>query len=223
MAMNTQITNMTANEIDEILELQKTVYDALGKSQKAFILPKSSTFLKELFASGGTMIGVRSEGKLIAQSMVVNPNSRHPDTGMVDMPFSAPPEMISVFQGVIVHPDMRGHHLGAMMCKHWVEACQHNGRRHLMAETALTNIASQKIFFSHNMPAVSVGTDPVDGTVVCNHYCDLKNLKKIFNQAAETTVAINDEKKIRALLNDGYVGYGHESRYGVFHFRMAKA
>lgn len=173
-----ETSHLTTADLDDVLQLQQTVYDALSETEKSFILPKTREHLSAIFNRGGFMIGVKKDGLLVAQSIVLNPSAAHPDTGMVDMEAVGAPETISVLQGVLVHPDARGQSLGNRMCAEWLAVCGKNGRHNVLAETALPNAHSQAIFFAHGMKVVSMGIDPVDGAVVCNHHADLNKLAK---------------------------------------------
>lgn len=218
-----EIVHMTIADLDDVLHLQQTVYDDLTETEKSFILPKTREHLTDIFNRGSFMIGIRRDGHLVAQSVVLNPTTAYPDTGMVDMADVGAPETISVLQGVLVHPKSRGHSLGKMMCLAWLSACRQNGRHNVIAETALPNIHSQSIFFAHHIPIVSIGIDPTDGAIVCNHHADLKSAVKPFACASGYTMPLTNAPLIRKVLAEGYVAASHHKFNDEHHLVLTKA
>ena len=217
------IVYLTAADLDDVMQLQQTVYDGLSDAEKNFILPKSRQHLTEIFNRGSFMMGVKHEGKLVAQAIVLNPTAAHPETGMVDMRPVGTPETTSVLQGVLVHPDSRGMRLGKILCTAWIKVCRQSGRHNVMAETALPNVHSQSIFFAHHMPMVSLGIDPSDGTIVCNHYADLHKPAPGFARAAGYGVRMDNVTLIGRLFDDGYIALRHKKHKGEDLLVLAKA
>lgn len=209
----------TADHIDDILALQKTIYDDLPQSAKDFIVLKDRAFFEKHFANGNAVIGIIHDGKLIAQAVILNPTAANPKTGMVDMNFDVAVDHISIIQGVLVHPDYRGNRLMTKIVDEWLDQSAKNKRMHVMAEVSIDNHFSWQVFLNEGLHIHSIGTDPADGTVVYNIHGEVgtlieKRLCEDFNEVAKKTAVQCDQDNIaeqKNLLSKGYIGMAFDA------------
>tara|TARA_R110002124_G_scaffold31474_6_gene106563 strand:+ start:2577 stop:3314 length:738 start_codon:yes stop_codon:yes gene_type:complete len=210
---------LDADCLDEIMGLQQKIIDSLPDDQKSFILPKSKTFFENHFKRGAnTMIGIYCEGELIAQSIVLNPNAAHPETGMVDMERVDAPETLSIIEGVLVDPAYRGNRLMEEMVGHWIDYAEQIGRKHVIAEIAIDNPYSWGVFLDKGLTLHSTGTDPDDGTALYNAHESIANIRSkqlsgVFNHYAEKKICDADDLKAQQkLLDKGFKGVAYDRK-----------
>lgn len=87
-----EITILGQSDITEILKLQDEVVSSLTADEQNFLLRKDNLFFENHFANGNIVLGIMSEGKLIAQSVILHPTEAFPKSGMTDMALDAKPE-----------------------------------------------------------------------------------------------------------------------------------
>jgi hypothetical protein len=164
------------------------------------------------------------EGRLIAQSVVVNPTASHPKTGMTDMQLKVPVDTITILQGVIVDPDYRGNSLMGDMADAWLAEAQKQGRLHAISETALDNPFSWFIFLQKGMHIESIGFDKSDSTEVYNLHGHIPSLSKAFNEKAKKRVvcALADVARQKKLIAKGYKGAKYDPAKGHVEFHRSK-
>lgn len=205
---------LTRDNIDAMLALQKMVFDGLAPQEKPFLLPKDRAFLEGHFSAGSSALGVVHDGRLVAQSLVVNPTPAHPDTGMTDMALPAAPEKLTVMQGVVVDPAYRGNALMTVMIGAWLALASVSGRSTALAEAATGNRHSWAAFLQEGLSLHSIGTDKSDGTVLYNIHAEVAPLMKRrlspdFNKAAAkggVSVPMHDIAEQKKMLARGYEG-----------------
>lgn len=190
--------------IEDILALQALVLSGLTEAEKCFILPKSRAFFEKHLAAGNPVLGIVSEGQLIAQSIVVNPTKERPSTGMVDMRLKAKPEKVTLIQGIIVHPGYRGNALMSVMVDEWLEIAKKQGRTHAIAEVATDNEYSLAVFLKEGLTIHSTGTDPADGTKVFNIHAKVKPLIRKRLSASFNSKSGKSSPKIQAKKSKGF-------------------
>lgn len=100
------IVRLGAAHIDPVHALHQQSIAALGNDEKSFLLEKPKSFFETHFknAHDNAVIGILCNGELVGQSIILNPNDAHPQTGMTDMPAIGTPNSITVLQGVSVLP-----------------------------------------------------------------------------------------------------------------------
>ncbi len=206
------------DHIDDILALQKTVFDDLTDEEKTFIVPKDKAFFEKHFDNGNHVIGVVHNGQLIAQSISLEPSTDNPKTGMVNMQLPVTSDKVAIMQGVLVHPDYRGNALMSRMLDARLQIAKKTGRTDLVAEVAVDNFYSWSVFLKEGMVIHSIETDPSDGTVVYNMHAKIKplikqRLKGVFNAVAakkNKACPVHDIEQQKKLLAKGYVGVAFE-------------
>lgn len=207
-----------ADNIDDMLELQQTIFDALPEKAKAFIVPKDRAFFEQHLAKNNYIIGIVSEGKLIAQGILVHPTQQHPKTGMVDMNLDRPLEKIAVIQGLLVHPEYRGNSLMSLMVDTRLLLSHQAKRTDFIAEVSVENHHSWSVLLKEGLRIHSIGIDPADGTVVYNMHAHVgplvkQRLGKVFNKnSKKNTVSChkNDIEKQKELLSKSYMGVSYD-------------
>lgn len=168
----------TPLDIDAILALQDVVMDDLSEEEQVYVVPKDRAFFEKHFAAGGLVLGVFCEGRLVAQSVIVNPTKENPKTGMTDMPARLSPHKVTVIQGVIVHPDLRGNRLMTVMVDAWLDIARRDGRCHAIAEVASENHFSWKVFMKEGLQLHSIGYDAEDAVHLYNMHARVNGLIK---------------------------------------------
>lgn len=203
------------HDIPDILNLQQKIFNDLPEEQKSFILPKTEEFFEKHFSRGhNQMLGIYVDGKLIAQSIILNPTEEHPETGMVDMKDVDSPDKVSIIEGVLVDADYRGNHLMEKMVQYWIDYTDSIGREHVIAEIAVDNPYSWGVFLDKGLTLHSMGVDPDDGTELYNAHETVENIKDKnisghFNYYAEKKLKTCDAQDLdqqKQLMQDGYIG-----------------
>lgn len=229
-----QIVLQTPADIDAILALQTTVMNDLTAEEQSYLVPKDRAFFEKHFASDNIVLGVMVDGKLVAQSIIVNPTKKNPKTGMTDMPGRIPPERVTVIQGVIVHPDFRGNRLMTEMVDAWLNIARFEGRRHAIAEVTAENHFSWAVFMKEGLQLHSIGYDDEDAVYLYNMHANVKKLinarlQPAFNTAAakhspkSVVVANSDIKTQQKLLRKGFKGVARNSQTGDIIFDKPKS
>lgn len=229
-----QIVLQTAADIDAMLALQAVVMDTLSSEEKSYLVPKDRAFFEKHFASDNLVLGIKVDGQLVAQSVIVNPTRKNPKTGMTDMPGRLAPERVTVIQGVIVHPDFRGNRLMTRMVDAWLNIARSEGRRHAIAEVTSDNHFSWSVFMKEGLHLHSIGYDPEDAVHLYNMHASVKQLitarlHPAFNSVApkndlgKPTAANTDIAGQKKLLGLGFKGVARDSRTGHIIFDKSAA
>lgn len=224
------LVSLSPEHIDQILSLQDEVFGALSEDERAFLVKKNRAFFEAHFSHGNIVLGIVHDGHLVAQSVIVNPTTQHPKTGMVDMALTAKPEQITVLQGISVHPDYRGNRLMTVMVDAWLAEARRQNRTEALAEVAVGNHYSWSVFMKEGLRIDSLGIDPADGTQVYNVTANVtslskQRLKRTFNRKAArhgVTCPKDDLKRQRELLAEGYKGVKFNPANGDILFRPSK-
>lgn len=212
-----EITILGQSDITEILKLQDEVVNSLTADEQNYLLRKDSLFFENHFANGNIVLGIMSEGKLIAQSVILHPSEAFPKSGMTDMALDAKPEEVTVLQGVIVHPDYRGNKLMTFMVDEWLAVANAEGRKHALAEVTTENFFSWSVFMKEGLGIHSLGCDKTDGTDLYNMYAEVaplmeKRLSGAFNSAAAVVkVPLTDLDSQKTLTEAGFLGVAFEA------------
>jgi predicted GNAT family N-acyltransferase len=215
---------LSATHIDHILALQAVALAELTAAEQHYMVKKDRAFFEEHLAAGHHVFGIVHEGRLIAQSVVVNPTAAHPKTGMTDMQLKVPVDTITILQGVIVDPEYRGNSLMGVMVNAWLAEAQKQGRDHAISETALDNPFSWFIFLQKGMHIESIGFDKSDGVEVYNLHGHIPSLSKMFNEEAKKTVVCpqTDIVRQKKLIAKGYKGAKYDPVTGHIEFHRSR-
>jgi len=196
-----------ADDLDAVLALQERILADLALTcSQNFIVPKSREKFALLQEGAGKMLGVFVQGALVAQCVMCMPTPEHPETGM-DMVLPGKPEEVSIMQGGLVDPAMRGNGLLQTMTELWLSATEAAGRKHALGEIAVPNHYSWAVLLACGMVIVQSGTDPSDG-------CELFYAHKVigsFHEPAGEVLSlppVSGLAKVREKLAEGFAGIG---------------
>ena len=213
------LVKLDQQHLPQIIALHDQTIASLDEKEKAFMVQKPPSFFRDHFnkASGNMVIGILNNNQLIAESIILCPSQDHPETGMVDMAPVAPPEHITILQGVAVLPEYRKNRLMHQMVNAWLNNSIGQGRPHALAEVEVSNIASWKTFLDLGLEITGIGEDPDDGALVYNMHGVIPEIQRRtvaqdFNNMAEDSIlcCVDDIKKQRSLLESGYVINGYQ-------------
>lgn len=220
-------------DIDAMLALQAQVMADLSAEEKSYLVPKDRSFFEKHFANGNIVLGIKMNGMLIGQAIIVNPTNKNPKTGMTDMAWRISPKRVTVIQGVIVHPDFRGNRLMTEMVDAWLNMARIEGRRYAIAEVSAENHFSWSVFMKEGLKLHSIGYDAEDIVHLYNMQANVKQLikarlKPTFNSAAanhstkSVHVANADIERQKKLLRQGFKGVARHSQSGDIIFDKPK-
>jgi ribosomal protein S18 acetylase RimI-like enzyme len=207
------LVSLEPRHIPQMLALQDAVLASLPPNQD-FLHKKTPKFFDDHFKNNANLVlGIVHDGKLVAQSVIVNPTSKYPDTGMSDMKLDAQLNKVTTVMGVIVDPAYRGNNLMTFMVDEWLASAKSDGRTHAVAEVTVNNHHSWSVFMKEGLQIHSIGHDDSDNSDVYNMHASVSRLikkraKADFNTAAfkGANVHMNQLLPQKALLNKGYVG-----------------
>ncbi|MDW7671932.1 MAG: hypothetical protein SCK57_05435 [Bacillota bacterium] len=112
-----EMVYLAPDHVDQVLALQKVVFDALDDRQK--FVPDSREFFEEvaLVKGKGRMIGVFVENEMIAARSISFPGLSFENLGWELDLSEEDLKRVCHLESSIVHPDFRGNHLQALMLK----------------------------------------------------------------------------------------------------------
>lgn len=216
-------------DIPQMMALQDVAFAALPPEQHCYLHHKSPEFLKKHLADGNIVLGAVAGGQLVAQSVVVNPSLKNPDTGMTDMPLGAQPRKMTVMQGVIVDPAYRGNNLMTAMVDEWLAHAKSQKRTHAVAEVTIENYHSWSVFMKEGLHIHSIGYDKTDNSKVYNMHASVSHLIKKrargdFNKVARKSAVCNMNQLLpqTALLNKGYIGVSFDMASKTITFKAPR-
>ena len=214
---------LSGKNIDQILSLEDIAFASLSPEEEAYLLKKDRDFFKQHFAAGNAMLGVVHNGKLIAQSVIINPTPAYPKIGM-EMPLNVPVGTLTILQGVIVDPAFQGNNLMGVMTDAWLAMSAKNGRTEALAEVMPGNLYSWSVFLQKGMHIESISVNPIDNVEVYNIHGHLPSLSKVFNgSAAKSKICPrNDLAAQKKLIADGYKGVKLDTAKAHIEFRRPR-
>ena len=168
-------------DIDTVEAFHNHIADTLVTSEKSFFLSKPRSFFEQHLSphNDSAVIGAVMNGNLIAQAIIHHPSKENPKTGMVDMKPIAPPEKVTVFQGIGVAPVCRGNAVTEKLTSVWLKYARGVGREHALAEIEVRNIASWNSLLKGGLDIVSLGRDPSDGAVLYNAHATVESVRGV--------------------------------------------
>ena len=175
---------LTRAQIPEILALNAKVRASLAPDEQMFLAEKDAQFFEDHFASGSGVIGIVEDGKLIAQSVIVNPTRAHPRKHLAELIIDAPPERMTVLQGVVVDPDHRGKGLMGEMIGAWMALAKEENRPHALTAVAPRNEASWRGFMKAGLHIHDTALSPYTNVEVYILHADVFAPDTAFNAKA---------------------------------------
>ncbi len=214
---------LSAQHIPQIIALQDIAFADLTEQEKTFLLRKDSEFFKKHFTEGNAVLGIVHDGKLISQSVIVNPTAENPKTGIPDMELTKILDKVTVLQCVIVDPAYRGNRLMSVMVDEWLQLSHEKGRTQVLCEVALENSYSWSVFLKNGLHIERISVDPVDNAEVYTLHGELPALSKVFNKSAKKVISCpqKDIAQQKELLAKGYRAAKFDPANGNLEFRPA--
>lgn len=194
-----------------VMKLQTTVIEGLASSQRNFILPKTAAeFSGFLTKEKGLMVGVITEGRLIAQGLLYWPTDTGPGSGMTDCPnWPGTAAKSAVIMGMLVDPQERGNNLQQILQKVRVNLAKRYNRQEILGETSAANAFSLINAMQAGAYVVSAGRDPEDGCQLLNFRFSHTHRPQLTQKPATTlSLATQFNQISRALATDKVVGVG---------------
>jgi GNAT superfamily N-acetyltransferase len=166
-----EISILKESEMADVLALQDASRAALPEDKKCFILPQSSAYFQNLLTrQTGLMVGIRTDGKLIAQMALYGPVELREAIALhlitrndVTFHHAALAERVVIFKSMVSHPDWRGNDLGKNMLEFAMQTQLVRGADHVFAQVSSGNKRSWDVFARAQFGIVAAAVDPEDG------------------------------------------------------------
>jgi len=165
-----QINILGPDDLFDVLTLQEVTRGALPADKKMFILPQGTAYFQNLLMrQTGLMIGIRTEGKLIAQMVLMGPMDLREAIGLRlitnnDVPFhhAALTDSVVIFKSMASHPDWRGNDLAQNMIAFALSLPFTSVADHVFAQISVGNKRSWDAFVRQGFGIVAAAYDPND-------------------------------------------------------------
>jgi ribosomal protein S18 acetylase RimI-like enzyme len=181
-----EVRRLNQKNLDEIYNLHLAIHAALKPEESTFISVKSRQDFESYLKGKGVILGVISEGKLIAMACLLLPDRAHPETGTADMPLAMKPETVGVLQSDSVLPAYRGNKLQQALTRGRITIAREHGRRHILALADTHNLATIKSLLNCGLAITGMGVDPDDGGQIFHMHGrlqkDHRGLARIFKR-----------------------------------------
>jgi N-acetylglutamate synthase-like GNAT family acetyltransferase len=156
--------------LPDVLALQDATREALPDDQKMFVLPqKPDYFEKFLTRKNGCMVGIRTDGTLIAQMAVMGSLTleeaieRNACTrNHVPYHHAEMTDLICVAKSMAVHPQWRGNELSQHMLNTVLDMPSVRAVDHVFAQMSASNVRSWELFMQRGFGIVASAIDPID-------------------------------------------------------------
>ncbi len=130
--------SLRLDEVPEIEALQRLTYGTLV--DRDLFKPAPPGFFESVIGKRGTVLGRRLDGQLIAfGTLLTGLDTKDRARERLGLDEAVP---LAMMQGVVVHPDFRGHHLHRRLLRHRLALLRPPGVWHLYATAAPGNTAS---------------------------------------------------------------------------------
>jgi hypothetical protein len=165
-----RISILEDTDLPDVLALQEATRDALPADKKMFILPQSTTYFQNLLTrQNGLMIGIRSEGKLIAQMALMGPMElreaialRAITSNDIVFHHAALTDSVVIFKSMTSHPEWRGNDLANSLMVFALDLPFTQVAAHVFAQISVGNKRSWDVFARHGFGIVAAAYDPKD-------------------------------------------------------------
>lgn len=169
------IAVMGYESIHEFMELQETVWNALGENRKHHLKRKTLEDLIDHLETGMPIIGVRSEtGKLVAHCLLADGQAGCSMKYLEGYPLDALDGKTAVIQSLSTHPEFKGLGLAGMIMTKSREVAEGKQFGRLLAKVAEDNTESKSSFLKNGFQKSSAGVDPAKGYAVSYLSCQLE-------------------------------------------------
>lgn len=159
------------SELEDVLELHAATRAALPADKKRFILPQGMAYFQNMLTRmTGVMVGIRTEGKLVAQMVLMGPLTLSEAIGMRvithnDVPFhhASLSDNVVVYKSLASLPDWRGNDLAMSLVGYANDLPFTQVTDHVFAQVSVGNKRSWDSFMRQGFGVVAAAYDPDDG------------------------------------------------------------
>jgi ribosomal protein S18 acetylase RimI-like enzyme len=161
---------LTPDDLPDVLNLQDETRAALPTGQKMFVLPQPSAYFQSLLnRDTGFMVGIRVDGKLVAQmammgALTLDEMTEQQKLTRNDVAFhhADASESVVIAKSMAVHPDWRGNELSQSMLEAALSAPLARTADHVFAQVSVDNVRSWDLFLRQGFGIVAAAIDPAD-------------------------------------------------------------
>lgn len=162
---------LDGGDLPDVLALQEATRAALPDDKKMFILPQGTAYFQNLLErQTGLMIGIRTEGKLIAQMALMGPMDLREAIAMraitgndITFHHAALTDSVIVFKSMAAHPDWRGNDLAGSLMSYALNLPVTQVAGHVFAQISVGNKRSWDVFMRQGFGIVAAAYDAKDG------------------------------------------------------------
>jgi hypothetical protein len=201
------IVRLTADQLDEILLLQRKVIESLATG--SFLQPLTEVEYSIILNGKGLMIGAYYNEQLIAFRAMLEPELDEEHLGK-DAGLSRGEWPLVLYSEISnVDPDFQGNGLQVLLGKHLMKEIDQQRFRYICTTVAPFNIASLKDKFAHGMQIVELKVKY--GNLL--RYILMKDLTRSFEDQATSEshyVSMADTEQQQRYLQKGWIGTGIE-------------
>ena len=201
------VERLTVDQVDEILELQQTVIDAL--TSKSILEPLSKDEFLFMLIGRGFMVGAYYNEKLIGFRAMLEPELDEEHLGKdAGLPRSEWP-FVLYSEITNVNPEFRGNNLQVLLGKILMAEVDKKRFRYICATVAPFNIASLKDKFAHGLNIVSLKVKYGD----LLRYILMKDLSGLLKESGSLEsryILMANTEEQQQLLQSGWIGTGIE-------------
>ena len=194
--------------VDEVVKLQQLVKDDLNNPE-TYVMDSKEFLLNEILPQGkGFMIGVFSEGSLIALRTISfpAPDSEYNLAAELDIPKNEL-NKVAVLEATIVHPDYRGNRLQRKMLGYTLPRLEEKGYIHVCSTISPYNYPSLSSVMSFGL---TIRDLKIRGGVYGGklRFLLARNLENDIEKYTDNVTVGNGNIQIQQqLLEEGYIGH----------------
>jgi GNAT superfamily N-acetyltransferase len=165
-----RVNLLGADDLADVLALQDATRAALPANMKMFILPQGTAYFQNLLTHmTGLMVGIRTQGKLIAHMALMGPMPLREAIALrvitnndVAFPHAALTDSVVIFKSMSVHPDWRGNDLSQNLLAFALDLPFTRVVDHIFAQVSVANKRSWDVFVRQGFGIVAAALDPKD-------------------------------------------------------------
>jgi len=156
------------NDLEDIASLQSIVMKNLKQNDRAhFIIERSKEYFKNNIQFPHAVLGVRTKGKLVAQSIFHHSQTLNPEyIKGLSLDGYKLCDPVSILQGALIHPDHRGQKLLSCMTEAWFDWAQEHKYKYILTRIQERNDRSLSSFKKSGLQDAGSILDARDGVTV---------------------------------------------------------
>ena len=157
-------------DLNDVLNLQEQTRNALPAGQKMFVLPQPESYFKDLLEKkNGVLIGIRTNGILVSQMVLMGPltiddmiSKQKLTRNEIELHHTEPSDTTVIAKSMAVHPDWRGNELSQHMLELALSLPLARSADHAFAQISVDNVRSWELFLQLGFGIVAAALDPTD-------------------------------------------------------------